>query len=61
MERVEWLEGPHEPKKYTIEDAKEIKKLYKQKLKLLRGQDEEANTRTSIHGPEYTGRFQEDI
>lgn len=34
-ERVEWLEGPHEPKKYTIEDAKDIKAIYKDKLKQL--------------------------
>jgi len=39
MERVEWLEGKNEPKKYTIEDAKEIKKLYKQKLKLLKSEE----------------------
>lgn len=25
---LEWLEGPHEPKKYTIEDLKEIKAKY---------------------------------
>lgn len=25
---LEWLEGPHEPKKYTIEDLQEIKKHY---------------------------------
>jgi len=29
VERVEWLEGPHEPKKYSIEDIKEIKAKYK--------------------------------
>lgn len=28
-ERLEWLEGPHEPKKYTIEDLKCIKERYK--------------------------------
>lgn len=33
---VEWLEGKHEPKKYTIDDLKQIKEAYKQKLKELR-------------------------
>jgi hypothetical protein len=33
---VEWLEGPHEPKKYTIEDLKSIKETYRQKLKALK-------------------------
>lgn len=28
LEAVEWLEGPHEPKKYTIEDLKQIKSKY---------------------------------
>jgi hypothetical protein len=28
LESVEWLEGPHEPKKYTIEDLKAIKAKY---------------------------------
>lgn len=28
LERVEWLEGPHKPKNYTIDDLKEIKKKY---------------------------------
>lgn len=34
-ERVDWLEGPHELKKYSCEDLKEIEQLYKQKLKEL--------------------------
>lgn len=33
LERVEWLEGPHEPKKWTIDELKDIIKLYKLKLK----------------------------
>lgn len=33
LEQVEWLEGPHEPKKHTIDDLKEIIKLYKLKCK----------------------------
>jgi hypothetical protein len=35
IESVEWLEGPHEPKKYTIDDIEEIKKHYRQKCKEL--------------------------
>lgn len=31
---VEWLELNHEPKKYTIEEIKELKKEYKQKIRL---------------------------
>ena len=36
QDKVEWLEGKHEPKKYTIEDAKRIKSEYKDKLKGLK-------------------------
>jgi hypothetical protein len=36
-DRVAFLEGPHEPAKYTIEDAKQIKTEYKGKLKALQG------------------------
>jgi len=35
IEKVEWLESKHEPKKYTIEEIKEIKQKYKLKLKEL--------------------------
>lgn len=38
-EKLSWLEGPHEPKKYTIEDLKEIKAMYKQKAKELENAD----------------------
>jgi len=34
-ERVEWLEGPHEPKKYTIDDLKAIRTEYRQRIKSL--------------------------
>ena len=34
-DELEWLEGPHEPKKYTIEELKEIEQEYKRKLKEL--------------------------
>lgn len=30
IERVEWLEGPHEPKKYTIDDLRGIREKYRQ-------------------------------
>jgi len=35
LDLVEWVEGNHPPKKYTIEDLKNIRKVYKEKLKLL--------------------------
>ncbi len=35
VEEVEWLEGKHEPKKYSIEDLKAVRAEYKQKLKDL--------------------------
>lgn len=35
IERVEWLEGPHEPAKYTKDDLLAIKAMYKAKLKEL--------------------------
>lgn len=35
IERVEWLEGPHDAKKYSIDDLKGIVKEYKDKLKQL--------------------------
>jgi len=36
IESVEWLEGPHEPKKYTVDELVEIKTVYRRKLKELR-------------------------
>lgn len=35
-ERVEWLEGPHEPKRYTIEDLKTIKAHYRAQSRELK-------------------------
>ena len=35
-EKLAWLEGPHEAQKYTIDDLKEIARLYRHKLKVLR-------------------------
>lgn len=34
-DKVEWLEGPHEPKRYTIEDLKAIKAECRAKLREL--------------------------
>lgn len=35
LDKVEWLESKHEPCKYTIDELKELKILYKNKLKDL--------------------------
>ena len=35
IDKVEWLEGPHEPQKWTIEDLEEIRQYYKDKFKEL--------------------------
>lgn len=35
LDKVEWLEGPHEPLKLTIEQIKEIKATYREKCKQL--------------------------
>lgn len=35
-EALAWLEGPHEAKRYTIEDLQAIKALYRQKLRDLK-------------------------
>lgn len=35
-EMVEWLEGPHDPKKYTIEELKAIKAEYSRKARELK-------------------------
>ena len=36
LERVEWLEGPHEPLKLTIPDIKEIRDIYRARAKELK-------------------------
>lgn len=38
-EAVAWLEGPHEPKKYTIEDLQQIKAHYRALLRDLKKQE----------------------
>ena len=37
-DRLQWLEGPHDPKKYTIEQLREIKEFYKTKANQLAGE-----------------------
>lgn len=39
IDKVEWLEGPHEPKRYRREDYQEIEAEYKEKLKELKSND----------------------
>jgi hypothetical protein len=36
-EKLAWLEGPHEARKYTISDLQEIKAQYRAKIKELKG------------------------
>lgn len=36
-EKVEWLEGPHEPKKYTIDDLKALTAHYRAMTRELKG------------------------
>ena len=36
QDAVDWIEGPHEPKRYRIEDLKEIDREYRDKLKELK-------------------------
>lgn len=40
LARVEWLEGPHEPKRYRKEDYQAIEAEYKGKLKSIQSQQE---------------------
>lgn len=37
---VDWLEGPHEPKRYTVEDLKEIGAKYRRKARELKRERE---------------------
>ncbi len=40
LESVEYLEGPHEPKKYTIDELERLRAEYRSKLKSLKAQRE---------------------
>ena len=37
-DNLNWLEGPHEPQKWTLEEIREIRDYFKQKLKALQNQ-----------------------
>lgn len=39
QEKLDWIEGHHEPKKYTVDDLKEIKEKYRIKTKELIASD----------------------
>ena len=36
VDKVEWLEGPHDALKYSIEDLKRIKRIFDKKCKMLK-------------------------
>lgn len=36
LERVEWLEGQHEPKKYTLEEIQRMKAFYRAEIRRLK-------------------------
>ena len=42
QEKVDWIEGPHEPKRYTIEDLKQIKAKYTKMARELERSYEQA-------------------
>ncbi|OKO47373.1 recombination protein NinG [Pseudomonas sp. BTN1] len=39
QDKVDWLEGPHKPQRYTIDDLKAIRADYKARLKQLKGDE----------------------
>ncbi len=41
QDKVDWLEGKHEPKRYTIEDLKAIKAEYRAKVRELKKSNQE--------------------
>ena len=43
LEKVEWLEGPHEPKKYSVEDLKVMIKDYRARVRMLSSQQSSTN------------------
>ena len=36
VEKVEWLEGPHEPTKLSVDEIKDLIKVYRAKIKILK-------------------------
>jgi len=51
VNKVEWLEGKHEPLKLSIDDAKAIKAKYKLKQKELKNENNISNTRQNDTNP----------
>ena len=43
LDKVEWIEGPHETKKYTVDELWQIRDEYKAKLKELKALDHDMN------------------
>lgn len=52
LDKVEWLEGPHEPKKYTIQDLQAIRNKYVQLTKELTMKNKELMEELSRMNPE---------
>jgi len=36
LERIEWLDGPHEPKKYTVAEIQEMKAFYRAEIRRMK-------------------------
>lgn len=47
-EKLAWIEGPHEPKHYSIDDLIELKAHYKAKVKELEGATDKSWLRSSV-------------
>jgi len=54
LELVEWLEGPHEPNKHTIDDLRQIKETYRAKAKELENQWDQTTKSAPPSGPGLT-------
>lgn len=48
LDRVEWLEGQHPPKKYTVEDLKEITRYYRAEARRLKKERESVGNVTGL-------------
>lgn len=46
---IDWLEGPHEPKKYTIDDLKALTAEYRAKTRALRGEGAQPHSISRAH------------
>lgn len=47
--QVDWLEGPHEPQRYTIDDLKAIKARYKAMTKAMQGEGATTDSASRAH------------